>query len=115
MTESQIILYTTPDGDIKVDTVLQNETIWIPQTAVAEFFGVNVPAISKHLSNIYEEGELSREATISKMETVQNEGGRQVARNKDFYNLDAIIAVVYRVNSKRATQFRIWATSILKE
>jgi len=115
MTESQIILYTTPDGDIKVDTVLQNETIWLTQSAMAELFGVNVPAISKHLSNIYEEGELSREATISKMETVQNEGERQVTRNKDFYNLDAIIAVGYRVNSRRATQFRIWATSILKE
>ena len=115
MTQSQIILYTTPDGDIKIDTVLRNETIWLPQTAMAELFDVNVPAISKHLANIYEEGELSREATVSKMETVQNEGGRQVTRNKEFYNLDAIIAVGYRVNSKRATQFRIWATSILKE
>ena len=115
MTQSQIVLYTTPDGDIKIDTILRNETIWLPQIAMAELFDVNVPAISKHLTNIYEEGELSREATISKMETVQNEGGRQVTRNKDFYNLDAIIAVGYRVNSKRATQFRIWATSILKE
>jgi len=101
MTEAEIILYTTPDGDIKVDTVLRNETIWLTQTAMAELFGVNVPAISKHLANIYEEGELNREATVSKMETVQNEGGRQVARNKVFYNLDAIIAVGYRVNSKR--------------
>jgi hypothetical protein len=115
MTQSQIVLYTAPDGEIKIDTVLRNETIWLPQTAMAELFDVNVPAISKHLTNIYEEGELSREATVSKMETVQNEGGRQVARIKDFYNLDAIIAVGYRVNSKRATQFRIWATSILKE
>jgi len=115
VTQSQIVLYTTPDGDIKIDTVLRNETIWLPQTAMAELFDVNVPAISKHLANIYEEGELSREATVSKMETVQNEGGRQVTRNKEFYNLDAIIAVGYRVNSKRATQFRIWATSILKE
>jgi hypothetical protein len=115
MTQSQIVLYTTPDGEIKIDTILQNETIWLPQTAMAELFDVNVPAISKHLTNIYEEGELNREATVSKMETVQNEGGRQVARIKDFYNLDAIIAVGYRVNSKRATQFRIWATSILKE
>ncbi len=115
MTQSQIVLYTTPDGEIKINTVLRNETIWLPQTAMAELFDVNVPAISKHLTNIYEEGELSREATVSKMETVQNEGGRQVTRNKDFYNLDAIIAVGYRVNSKRATQFRIWATSILKE
>jgi hypothetical protein len=82
---------------------------------MAELFDVNVPAISKHLSNIYEEGELQKKATISKMETVQKEGNRQVTRNKDFYNLDAIIAVGYRVNSKRATQFRIWATNILKE
>ena len=113
--QSQIILYTTPEGDIKVDTILQNETIWLTQNAMAELFGVNVPAISKHLKNIFEEGELQKEATLSKMETVQNEGGRQVTRNKDFYNLDAIIAVGYRVNSKRATHFRIWATNILKE
>ena len=113
--QSPIILYTTPEGDIKVDTILQNETIWLTQNAMAELFDVNVPAISKHLKNIYEEGELQREATISKMETVQNEGGRQVTRNKDYYNLDAIIAVGYRVNSKRATQFRIWATNVLKE
>jgi len=113
--QSQIILYTTPDGDIKVDTILQDETIWLTQSAMAELFDVNVPAISRHLSNIYEEGELRREATISKMETVQNEGGRNVTRTKDFYNLDAIIAVGYRINSKRATQFRIRAANILKE
>jgi hypothetical protein len=113
--QSQIILYSTPEGDIKVDTILQNETLWLTQSTMAELFDVNVPAISKHLKNIFEEGELQREATISKMETVQNEGGRQVTRNKEFYNLDAIIAVGYRVNSKRATQFRIWATNILKE
>jgi len=115
MTQSQIVLYTTPDGEIKIDAIVRNETIWLTQTAMAELFGVNVPAISKHLANIYEEGELNREATVSKMETVQTEGDRQVARNKDFFNLDAIIAVGYRVNSKRATQFRIWATKILKE
>ena len=74
---------------------------------MAELFDVNVPAISKHLTNIYQEGELQKKPTISKMETVQREGNRQVTRNKDFYNLDAIIAVGYRVNSKRATQFRI--------
>ncbi|HOP47772.1 MAG TPA: virulence RhuM family protein [Desulfobacteraceae bacterium] len=82
---------------------------------MAELFDVNVPAISKHLNNIFEEGELQKEATVSKMETVQQEGSRQVTRARDFYNLDAIIAVGYRVNSKRATQFRIWATHILKE
>jgi hypothetical protein len=113
--QSQIILNTTPEGDIKVDTILQNETIWMTQNTMAELFGVHVPAISKHLKNIFEEGELQREATLSKMETVQNEGGRQVARNKDFYNLDVVISVGYRVNSKRATHFRIWATDILKE
>lgn len=113
--KSEIILYTTTDGEVKVDTIVKNETIWLTQAQMAELFDVNVPAISKHLSNIYEDGELDRRATISKMETVQNEGGRQVARKKDFYNLDAIIAVGYRVNSKRATQFRIWATNILKE
>ena len=113
--QSKIILYSTPEGNIKVDTILQDETIWLTQNAIAEIFGVNVPAVSKHLKNIFEEGELDREATLSKMETVQKEGGRQVTRNKDYYNLDAIIAVGYRVNSKKATQFRIWATRILKE
>jgi len=112
---TQLILYTTPDGDVKVDTVLRDETIWLTQKNMADLFDVNVPAVSKHLSNIYEEGELNYEATVSKMETVQQEGTRQVAREKEYYNLDAIIAVGYRVNSKRATQFRIWATNILKE
>ena len=112
---SEIILYKTEDGTVKIDTIFQNETIWLSQNSMAELFGVNVPAISKHLKNIFEEGELQKETTLSKMETVQNEGGRQITRNKDFYNLDAIIAVGYRVNSKRATQFRIWATAILKE
>jgi len=112
---SEIILYKTEDGAVKIDTIFQNETIWLSQNSMAELFGVNVPAISKHLKNIFEEGELQKEATLSKMETVQNEGGRQIKRNKEFYNLDAIIAVGYRVNSKRATQFRIWATAILKE
>ncbi len=115
MTETQIVLYTTPEGDVRVDTVLRNETLWLTQGAMAELFGVKIPAVSKHLTNIYEDGELRREATVSKMETVQEEGGRSVTRIKDFYNLDAIIAVGYRVNSRRATQFRIWATNILKE
>ncbi len=113
--QSEIILYTTPDGAVKIDTVFRGETIWLTQKKMAELFDVNVPAISKHLGNIFEEGELLKDATISKMETVQKEGNRSVTRNKEFYNLDAIIAVGYRVNSKRATQFRIWATNILKE
>ncbi len=113
--QSEIILYTTEDGAVKIDTVFHDETIWLTQNKMAGLFDVNIPAISKHLSNIYEEGELKREATVSKMEIVQQEGARKVTRNKEFYNLDAIIAVGYRVNSKRATQFRIWATKILKE
>jgi len=113
--QSEIVLYTTTDGKIKIDTIFQNETIWLTQKTMAELFGVNIPAISKHLSNIYDEGELKRDATVSKMEIVQQEGTREVTRNKEFYNLDSIIAVGYRVNSKRATQFRIWATNVLKE
>jgi len=113
--KSEIILYQTSDGMVRIDTVLRDETIWLTQAKMAKLFGVNVPAISKHLTNIYEEGELQREATVSKMETVGQEGNRQVTRKKAFYNLDAIIAVGYRVNSKRATQFRIWATNILRE
>ncbi len=112
---TEFLLYKTANGEIKVDVLLQNETIWMPQKKIAELFDVNVPAISKHLNNIYDERELKREATVSKMETVQQEGNRQVKRETEFYNLDAIIAVGYRVNSKRATQFRIWATSVLKE
>ena len=113
--QNEIILYTTSDGTVKIETVFQDETIWLTQKKMAELFDVNIPAISKHLNNIFEEGELEKEATVSKMETVQEEGNRSVTRTMDFYNLDAIIAVGYRVNSKRATQFRIWATKILKE
>lgn len=93
----------------------QEESVWLTQKALAELFGVGVPAINKHLKNIYESGELVPDATISKMETVQTEGERTVARELEYYNLDAIIAVGYRVNSYQATQFRIWATKTLKE
>ena len=112
---SEMILYTTPEGTVRIEVLFQDQTIWLTQAKMAELFDVNVPAVSKHLRNIYEDGELTREATVSKMETVQDESGRQVSRARDFYNLDAIIAVGYRVNSKKATQFRIWATAILKE
>jgi hypothetical protein len=91
------------------------DNFWLPQRAIAELFGVGTAAISKHLKNIYESGELTPEATISKMETVQTEGERQVARSVEFYNLDAVIAVGYRVNSLKATHFRIWATNTLRE
>ena len=98
-----------------MDVRLENETVWLTQLKIAELFGVQKAAISKHIRNIYASGELIREATVSKMETVQIEGGRTVARTQEFFNLDVIIAVGYRVNSQRATQFRIWATKVLKE
>ena len=112
---TDFLLYTAPDGQVKVECILHNETIWLPQKRIAELFGVGVPAISKHLENIFTDGELEREATISILETVQQEGTRQVKRKLEFYNLDAIISVGYRVNSSKATQFRIWATQLLKE
>lgn len=111
----EMVLYHSDEGDVSVKAYIKNETLWITQKAIAELFDVGVPAISKHLKNIYEDGELTESATISKMETVQKEGNRNVKRIVDFYNLDAIISVGYRVNSKKATQFRIWATRILKE
>ncbi len=113
--QGEILLYDNGGEKEFVSVVFQDETFWLTQKAMAELFEVNVPAISKHLQNIYEEEELTREATVSKMETVQKEGGRQVRRTLDHYNLDAIIAVGYRVNSKKATRFRQWATKTLKE
>jgi hypothetical protein len=113
---NHIIFYTTPTGNVKIEVVFNNETFWLTQKAMAELFGVKVPAISKHLTNIYNEGELQESTTISKMETVVNRGFRgEVTEKIDFYNLDAIIAVGYRVNSIYATQFRIWATKTLRE
>lgn len=109
------ILYSSPEEDVKVMALVKDETIWLTQKAMAELFDVNVPGISKHLKNIYDEGELSESATVSILETVQNENDRSVKRNVSFYNLDAIISVGYRVNSAKATKFRIWATGILKE
>ncbi|WP_232300453.1 virulence RhuM family protein [Desulfonatronovibrio magnus] len=104
---TDFFLYTAPDGQVKVECIVHDETIWLTQKRIAELFGVGVPAISKHLDNIYADGELVREATVSILETVQQEGSRQVKRNLEFYNLDAIISVGYRVNSSKATQFRI--------
>ncbi len=109
------VLYTTPNGEVKLDVFIQDETLWLTQKAIATLLGVEVPAISKHLNNIYDSGELVKEATISILETVQMEGSRQVKRKVEYYNLDVIISVGYRVNSSKATQFRIWATQVLKE
>jgi len=113
--EFQFLVYRSASEDVSVNAIIKDETIWLTQKAMAELFDVNVPAVSKHLQNIYEEGELSRDATVSKMEIVQTEGARTVKRNVDLYNLDAIISVGYRVSSARATHFRIWATGVLKE
>jgi hypothetical protein len=112
---SNFLLYTGADGKVRVEVFLKDETVWLTQKSMAELFGVKIPAISKHLTNIFESGELQKHATLSILETVQIEGRRQVSRSVEFYNLDAIIAVGYRVNSYQATQFRIWATKILKE
>lgn len=111
----QFLIYNTQDENVSVKAVMKDETIWLTQRGMSELFEVQVAAISKHLSNIYTENELSQNSTVSKMEIVQNEGTREIKRQIDFYNLDAIIAVGYRVNSRRATQFRIWATKVLKE
>lgn len=113
--ELQFLIYNTPEENVSVNAVIKDETIWLTQRAMAELFDVGVPAISKHLANIYAEGELNENSTVSKMEIVQQEGSRSIKRNMDFYNLDAIISVGYRVNSRKATNFRIWATGILKE
>lgn len=113
--KNQLILYRTPTGEKRIEVIYWEETFWMSQRGLAELFSVKTPAISKHMKNIFESGELVADATISKMETVQQEGKREVRREVDFYNLDAIIAVGYRVNSYEATQFRIWATQTLKE
>ena len=113
--ELNFLIYNTPQEQVRVDVVVKDETVWLTQKAMSTLFDVQVPAISKHLSNIYDEGELEREATISILETVQTEGTRSITRQVEFYNLDAIISVSYRVNSAKATQFRIWATKTLKE
>ena len=110
---SDVVVYNS--GEIELKVSIDNETIWLTQKQIAEIFDVNVPAISKHIKNIYKDNELDEFSTVSKMEIVQQEGSRNVKRKVDFYNLDAIISVGYRVNSGRATQFRIWATKVLKE
>jgi hypothetical protein len=113
--ENKIIFYQNQDSKVVIDVTYFEDNFWLTQKLIAQLFGVEVPAINKHLNNIFEENELNKAATISKMEIVQQEGNRQVKRQVEFYNLDAIIAVGYRVNSKQATQFRIWATKTLKE
>jgi hypothetical protein len=112
---SNILLYKTPQGDTRIEVIFNSETFWMSQKRMSELFDVDVRTINYHLTQIYESGELTKEATIRKIGIVQTEGDRVVERSPLFYNLDAIIAVGYRVNSKQATQFRIWSTSVLKE
>lgn len=112
---SDFLLYVTPNGEVRIEVFFQNETVWLTQKKMAELFGVTIPTVNEHLKNIFSSGELLEKATIRNFLIVQKEGARDVSRNVEYYNLDAIIAVGYRVNSKRATQFRVWATQILKE
>lgn len=112
---NEIILYTSPDGATKVEVHFEDETFWLTQRRIAELFGVEVQTVNYHLKEVFESGELELGATLRKIRRVQIEGGREVERDLDHYSLDAIIAVGYRVNSKQATQFRIWATNTLKE
>jgi len=114
-TFNEFLLYTTPDGKVKVEIFLHEENIWLSQSKIAELFGVERSVVTKHLRNIYETNELRKEATCAKIAQVQTEGEREVTRAIEFYNLDAIISVGYRVNSAQATHFRIWATERLKE
>ena len=112
---NDVIIYSSPDGEVRVEVVFQNETFWLTINRMAELFGTTKQTISQHLQNVFDTGELKREATVKEILTVQIEGDRKVSRNLDYFNLDAIIAVGYRVNSRQATQFRIWATNTLRE
>jgi len=112
---NDILLYTAPSGEIRIEVIFEGETFWLSQRKMAELFAVEIQTINYHLKEIFKSGELEEGATIRKIRIVQPEGNREVSREVDFYNLDAIIAVGYRVNSYQATQFRIWATRTLKE
>ena len=112
---TEFLLYTTPEGEVKVEIFLHDETIWLTQKAIGSLFGKSKATISEHLKKIYADGELNTDSTVRNFRTVQIEGTREVERDLEYYNLDAIISVGYRVNSYQATQFRIWATKTLKE
>lgn len=113
--KGELVIYESDDGLTHLNVQLEDETVWLTQAQMARLFGTKAQAITKHIGNIYEEGELREESTCSKMEQVQTEGSRKVKRNVSVYNLDMVISVGYRVNSKEATHFRQWATDVLKE
>ena len=113
--EGELILYQTPEGTVRIEVLYESETFWLSQKKIAELFGVELPTISFHLKTIYESGELRPDSTLRGVRRVQREGNREVSREIEFYNLDAIISVGYRVNSAQATQFRIWATQTLRD
>ena len=113
--ESQIILYQTKDGETQIQVTMQDETVWLTQKEMAELFQRDKSVISRHINNVFNEGELDRESTVANIATVQQEGNRTITREVDYYNLDVIISVGYRVKSHRGTQFRIWATGTLRE
>ncbi|MCF7794603.1 MAG: virulence RhuM family protein [Candidatus Cloacimonetes bacterium] len=113
--QKDVIIYQSSDGKTSVEVNLRKETVWLNQKQMGILFDKNYKTISRHINNIFKQGELERDSTVSYFETVQNEGGRKVVRKLEFYNLDMIISVGYRVNSKRGTQFRIWATNVLKD
>ena len=115
MKNSSIIMYTTEDGLTKIETTFDEGTVWLSLEQMAELFQRDKSTISRHIKNIFEEGELQRNSVVAKFATVQTEGTRTVERNIDYYNLDVIISVGYRVKSHRGTQFRIWAMGIIKE
>lgn len=115
MNDSNIIMYTTIDGLTKIEATFDQDTVWLSLDQMAELFQRDKSTISRHIRNVFSEGELKQEATVAKFATVQTEGNRQVTRDIDYYNLDVIISVGYRVKSLRGTQFRIWANQVLKE
>nr|MBP9888318.1 virulence RhuM family protein [Leptospiraceae bacterium] len=113
--QSELLLYQTPDGVTKIETRLQDETVWLTQAQLCELFQKSKSSISEHIKHIFEEGELEEALTVRKFRTVQKEGSKDVEREIEYYNLDVIISVGYRVKSHRGTQFRIWATQRLRE
>ncbi len=112
---NEIVLYQSDDLPERIEVRLENETVWLNRNQMALLFGRDVKTIGKHINNVFQEGELDRNATVANFATVQNEGGRRVERDIEYYNLDVIMSVGYRVKSKQGTQFRIWATRVLRD